>query len=122
LAEMAIGRLPARVLDEADVMISKILNYEAAMPAEEALLVADLNDGYDFETPTRQLRVLLPSSLRVEEIDRGRLDPATAKQRLIEGINRGPLVVNYAGHGNAYQWRGDLLTNNDPVGLAHSER
>lgn len=122
LAEMAIGRLPARVLDEADVMISKILNYEAAMPAEEALLVADLNDGYDFETPTRQLRVLLPSSLRVEEIDRGRLDPATAKQRLIEGINRGPLVVNYAGHGNADQWRGDLLTNNDPVGLANSER
>ncbi|HWN98774.1 MAG TPA: C25 family cysteine peptidase, partial [Blastocatellia bacterium] len=120
LPEMALGRLPARTSDEADVMIAKILDYASALPSEEALLVADLNDGYDFETATRQLRPLLPASLRIEEIDRGALDPATAKRRLLEGITRGPLVVNYAGHGNVDMWRGELLTGADASGLANS--
>jgi len=122
LAEMAVGRLPARTPDEADGMIRKILGYASARPAEGALLVADMNDGYDFEGSTRQLRVLLPSTVRIEEIDRGGLDPATAKRRLLEGINRGPLVVNYAGHGNVDLWRGELLTNGDAGSLANSER
>ena len=122
LAEMAVGRLPARTPDEADVMIKKILGYASARPAEEALLVADINDGYDFEAATRQLRGLLPPSLRIEEIDRGGVDPATAKRRLLEGIIRGPLVVNYAGHGNVDLWRGELLTNSDANSLANSER
>jgi len=122
LAEMAVGRLPARTFGEADVMIAKILDYASGRPAEEALLVADINDGYDFETATRQLRPLLPSSLRVQEIDRGGLDPATSKRQLLEAINRGPLVVNYAGHGNADLWRGELLTGGDAGSLANSER
>ena len=122
LAEMSVGRLPARTLDEAEVMIKKVIGYASARPAEEALLVADINDGYDFEAFTRQLRGLLPSTLGIEEIDRGGLDPATAKRRLLEGINRGPLVVNYAGHGNVNLWRGELLTDDDAGSLANSER
>jgi Peptidase family C25 len=122
IAEMAVGRLPARTPLEADVMITKILAYATARPAEEALLVVDINDVYDFEAATRQLRVLLPSTLRIEEIDRSGLDPATAKRRLLEGINRGPLVVNYAGHGNVDVWRGELLTSDDAGSLANSER
>jgi Peptidase family C25 len=122
IAEMAVGRLAARTPLEADVMITKILAYATARPAEEALLVVDINDVYDFEAATRQLRVLLPSTLRIEEIDRSGLDPATAKRRLLEGINRGPLVVNYAGHGNVDVWRGELLTSDDAGSLANSER
>ena len=122
LPEMALGRLPARTSDEAEVMIKKILDYASGRTSEEALLVADLNDGYDFETATRQLRSLLPSSLRIEEIDRGALDPTTAKRQLLEGIVRGPRVVNYAGHGNVDLWRGELLTDADAGSLANSER
>jgi hypothetical protein len=122
LPEMAMGRLPARTSDEAEVMIKKVLNYASGRTSEEALLVADLNDGYDFESATRQLRPLLPSSLRIEEIDRGALDPTTAKRQLLEGLVRGPLVVNYAGHGNVDLWRGELLTHADAGSLANSER
>lgn len=122
LTEMAIGRLPVRDSKEADVMIAKILDYEAATPADSALLVSDINDGYDFEQATRQLRALLPPSLRVEEIDRGQLDAATAKTRLLAALNRAERVVNYSGHGNVGQWRGDLLNTNDADSLTKAER
>jgi hypothetical protein len=122
LTEMALGRLPVRNSKEADVMIAKILDYESATPSDEALLVADSNDGYDFEGATRQLRSLLPTSLRVNEIDRGQLDGATAKTRLLAALNRGERVVNYSGHGNMTQWRGDLLTTDDADSLTNAER
>jgi hypothetical protein len=122
LAEMAFGRLPIRTSEEAASIVSKILSYDSSTPSEEALLVADTNDGYDFEGATRQLRDLLPSTLRIEEIDRGRLDPATAKTRVREAIIRGQSVVNYAGHGSLNQWRGDLLTTEDAYSLSNSQR
>jgi len=122
LAEMAIGRLPVRTAEEAAGMVSKILRYDRSTPSEGILLVADSNDGYDFEAVSEQLRELIPPALRVEEIDRGGLDPATAKSRLIEGINRGQKIVNYSGHGNMNQWRGSLLTSGDAVSLTNAEQ
>jgi len=122
LADIAVGRLPARTALEADRMVSKILGYGSLTASETALLVADTNDAYDFENATAQLRGLLPSTLRVEEIYRGRLDAATAKARLLEGINRGERVVNYTGHGNVTLWRGNLLTTGDADVLADAER
>jgi hypothetical protein len=122
LAEMATGRLPVRTAAEAAMMVAKILSYDHSTPTEGLLLVADSNDVYDFEAACSRLRGLVPPALRVEEIDRGRLDPVTAKNRLIESLNRGQKIVNYIGHGNVNQWRGDLLTSSDAISLTGAEQ
>jgi predicted outer membrane repeat protein len=113
LPELAVGRLPARSVEEASAMVRKIINYQASNMSEEMLLVADLSDTFDFARANADLKVLIPSNLRVNEIDRGNLDPAKARSLLMEAINRGQKVVNYSGHGSVTLWRGGLLTNED---------
>ncbi len=113
LPELAVGRLPVRSAEEAAAAVAKIISYEGASPSEEVLLVADANDGFDFEGANKELRALIPTSLRVNEIDRGGLDAETARGRLMEAINRGQKVVNYTGHGSVDLWRGNLLTSED---------
>lgn len=122
LAELSVGRLPARTTVEASLMVGKLIRYDQSKPSEEALLLADRNDGFDFETASLALKPLLPHNLRVTEIFRGRLDDATAKPLLMEALNRGQKIVNYTGHGSLDVLRGGLLTSADARALSNSER
>lgn len=119
LAELAIGRLPARTAGEAARMIEKIVAYDQSNPSESIMLVADSTEGFDFEGESRDLRALTPPNLRVDEINRGQMDSATARSRLIGAINRGAKVVNYIGHGSVNLWRGGLLTNDDATAMTN---
>ena len=121
IADIAIGRLPVRTAQEAAAMIRKIIVYEQSANMESMLLVADRNDGYNFEAWNGQLRALIPAGFSVEEIDRGSLDNATAKTRLLDAINRGQKIVNYTGHGSVDIWRGQILTNEDALGLTNAD-
>src|SRR5262249_45427885 len=119
LTEMAVGRLSFRTVDEETAMVSKIISYETASPADSVLLVADRPDGFNFRATNDRLKALLPSNLRVEEIDRAELDEAEARSRLLEAINRGQKVVNYNGHGSATLWRAGLLTAADAATMTN---
>lgn len=89
LAEVAVGRLPVRTAGEASMMVAKIIGYERSRASEEVLLVSDESGGYDFEGASTRLMPLVPANLRVSRIDRGRVDPETAKKTLMEALNRG---------------------------------
>lgn len=89
---------------------------------QKALLVADGNDGFDFEKATDQLRECLPANVKAQQIYRGRLDPLGAKSQLLEAIARGQKIVNYTGHGSANKWRGGLLTGDDARSLMNGDR
>jgi hypothetical protein len=121
LADLAIGRLPFRTAGEAATMVSKIVSYESSRPSDEALLVADSNDGFDFEGASAALRGWLPANLRVSQINRGRIDAETAKKQLLDAISRGQKVVNYLGHGSVNLWRGSLLTNDDARSMTNAD-
>jgi len=121
LAEMALGRLPVRTTQEADLVISKLINYDRSSPSQEMLVVADANDGYNFEAASAGLRELIPASITMRQINRGRLDPVTAKAQLIEAVIRGQKVINYTGHGNVDLWRGSLLTSTDAREMENGE-
>jgi hypothetical protein len=123
LPEMAIGRLPVRTVEEADTVISKIIGYERSSKSNVALLVADMNDGFNFEGASEEVRALLPSSITVRKIFRGDFSSdAQAKQKLLRGINQGSLLVNFIGHGSVEMWRGDLLTSDDAEALMNGMR
>jgi subtilisin-like proprotein convertase family protein len=121
LSELAIGRLPVRTAAEAARMVEKIVAYDQSKPSDGILLVADSKVGYDFDGLNTGLRGLIPSSLKIEQIGRSSLDDVTARGRILEALNRGQKIVNYAGHGNLDLWRGDILTAGDAAALTNRE-
>ena len=122
LAEMAIGRLPVRSARDMSVVVGKIIRYAQSSRAEGVLLVSDDSlDGTDFAATSAELRSVIPADQRVEEINRGGLDAATAKSRLLDAINRGQRVINYNGHGNVDAWRGGLFTAEDVNDLSNGD-
>jgi len=118
--ELAVGRLPAKTEQDAAAMISRLVAYEDSSPANEAVLVADLNDGFNFEDANVSLKRLLPANIKAVEIKRGELGES-ARPELIAAINRGQCIVNYTGHGSVDQWHGSLLTNGDASTLTNQE-
>jgi len=120
LPEMAIGRLPVQTAKEAAIVVSKIVGYEKSSKKKEALLVADINDGFNFESASEEVRALLPAYLMVRKIFRGEFSSdAQAKGELLNGINQGVLLVNFIGHGSIEHWRGSLLTLEDAESLVN---
>ncbi|HWO00074.1 MAG TPA: C25 family cysteine peptidase, partial [Blastocatellia bacterium] len=126
LAEMSIGRLPVRTASESAALVSKIVNYDSAgvktpVSGRSVLLVADKNDGFNFEQASEQLRALVAPGVGVREIFRGRLDDEAARNQLIEAINSGQSIVNYMGHGSTNSWR-NLFTADDARSLNNQQR
>ena len=121
LAEIAVGRLPVRTVGEADSVIEKIIDYAQSGRAEGALMVADRNDGHDFEAASISVKGLLPAGVIAQEVFRGRMDDQAARQQILAAASRGPKVVNYLGHGSVGTWRGNLLTSSDAAALQNSE-
>jgi hypothetical protein len=100
LAEMAVGHLPVRTVEAADRLVAKIVGYNQAGAGSGVVLVADLNDGFDFGAMDEALWELIPPTVPVEEIDRGQMGASAAKSQLLASLNRGPALVNYTGHGS----------------------
>jgi hypothetical protein len=119
--DLAIGRLPVRTAQEVSRMVSKIIGYEKASASQSLLLASDLDDGFRFERYNNDLRQLVPGNIRVESVTRG-ADLAASRRDLIDAINRGQKIVNYMGHGNLDQWRGNLLTSADAASLTNGDK
>jgi uncharacterized repeat protein (TIGR01451 family) len=122
-----IGRLPVRTTQEADLLVSKIVNYERGAFAGtwngNALVVADQNIGDDFATTSTSIADSLGKSLAVTRIISGNLDPQNLKPQLLDSINQGQLLVDYVGHGSVEQWSfSDLLDNSDASALQNGNR
>jgi peptidase C25-like protein len=122
IADLPIGRLPVRNRAEASLMIAKIVDYEQSFPAEEALLVSDLNDGIDFEGSSELLLPLIARETKVTHIKRGQLGDQATHAALIDLINRGQRIVNYKGHGSLDQWRGGVFSANDALQLTNQKQ
>ena len=118
--DVAIGRLPVRTTNEAAALVSKIVVYDRSTPSARVMLIADTNQGYDFESANQQLKSLIPSKLTVADIRRGQQGDSTARSQLLEGFNQGQKVVNYYGHGSTRVWaNAPLLTASDASGFTN---
>jgi hypothetical protein len=120
-ADIPVGRLPVRTAQEAAGIIGKIVQYENAAKPEGVLLVSDNQEGYDFTAANASMRSLVPAGVKVEEVDRGRDGDMMARLQLLDGLNRGPRIVNYMGHGSVDLWNGSLFSSADAGVLTNKE-
>ncbi len=105
LAEMAVGRIPARTAADITTVFNKTTAFETA--AQQSLnrggtFAYDISDvGNDFQANCQAIRTQLPGSMPVDMIYRGAPGSSTA---LINSLNTGKYIVNYCGHGAAGVW------------------
>jgi hypothetical protein len=120
--DLSVGRLPVRTPEEISTVVSKITGrvLHSGGAWHDALMVADRNDGFDFEGVSLDLEGFLPEGMPVIEIFRDKTP--NARDELLTSLNDGPSIVNYMGHGSSDIWRGGLLTSDDASFLTNGAR
>ncbi|MFB9865477.1 type IX secretion system sortase PorU [Rufibacter immobilis] len=115
--DIGIGRLPVKSPYEADLLIDKIIRYESDQTLgnwrKRLIFLADDGDGnehlndadYLAEYVERTTPAYLPQKLYLDlypqvSVPNGQRSPET-NQALRNAIEKGALVTNYTGHGNA---------------------
>ncbi|MBI3653351.1 MAG: hypothetical protein HY231_20160 [Acidobacteria bacterium] len=121
IADVAIGRLPARNANEASLMVNKLLNYAQVKPSNEVLMISDINDVYDFESANNVLLPYLPQDANVNFVKRSQMSDAEARTQIQQRLNQGTRIVNYNGHGSVNLWRGNLFTASVALGLQNNQ-
>ncbi|MGB8508794.1 MAG: C25 family cysteine peptidase, partial [Pyrinomonadaceae bacterium] len=126
MAEMSIGRLPVRTIEEATRVVGKIVAHEpdAAAPSS-AVMVADRDgaDGYSFEAATDSVQNLLPATVSIARINRGPQSADAVRNQIVGAVNAGPSIVNWMGHGSINVWTGEgLLRGEDASALQNGGR
>lgn len=115
LTNIPIGRIPARSAFDITTTLNKTMGFE--VPAMQdlvgrgAMFAFDLPLGFDFEAMSVILKNELPSGTRTVWVPRGLPPPnpnneqdPNAHANLIAGMNSGPFIVNYSGHGSTGIW------------------
>ena len=118
LPDLAIGRLPAANLDQARVMVDKVLAYENAgwtLGAGPAVLVADNADqAGDFEADAEGLAAGVLAQRNPQKIYLSQLGEAT-RPTILEAFDHGASLVSYIGHGAILLWATENVFNNADV-------
>ncbi len=119
VADVAIGRLPARTPAELERMVAKSLAFENN-GSSVALFVADADDGgLSFAGQTEAQLANFPS-FQIERVFRdnypgtvpGTFDDTTMHAQIAAAFNAGPRLVHYFGHSASPQWTaGAVLTS-----------
>jgi uncharacterized repeat protein (TIGR01451 family) len=126
-ATIPTGRLPVRTAAEAALTVKKIVDYEQGVDAgtwnQQALVVADANEGSDFSNNAQNAASTLSSTLAVNTILAEGEDPDAVRTQILSGLNEGALLVNYNGHGSTEQWSfSDLLDDSSAAGLSNGQK
>ena len=126
-ATIPSGRIPVRTTADADLVISKIVNYEAGASRgpwnQQALLIADQNIDVNFTNEAAFAATEIPLSLQSTRIYTDGQDVNAARQQILDALNSGALLVNYTGHGSTEQWSfADLLDDDSASTLSNGDR
>lgn len=121
------GRLPVRTAADADLAVSKIVNYEQRASAgswnSQAVFIADQNADSNFSSAASAAASNLPAGISSTRLFTDGLDPATARAQILSALNGGALLVNYDGHGAEQQWSfSDIFDTNDAQSLTNGGR
>ncbi len=104
LAEIPIGRSPARNSAEVTQLLNKTKVFEQTSAqgfSRGTIFASDLPNGWDFEGTSRRLSNLLPAGTNNILVNRSE---SNVKTRLLSEMNNGRFFINYAGHGSSAAW------------------
>ena len=127
ISDIPVGRLPFRTAAEANLVVSKIVNFVPQSQPQSAMLVADEDpfNTFGFATTNDVFQSLLPANMSVQRLNRAPQPPGTPSQPLtkadiVNGFNAGPALVGYSGHGSVDVWTGaSLFTSPDALLLTN---
>ena len=112
LPDLAIGRLPATTVEQAQALVEKLLAWEDSGQglAGQATLVADNPDiAGDFEADVRDIaQSYFPG--RSDLLLLSELGPQT-RPRVQDALNSGLSFLSYVGHGGAAVWASENVWN-----------
>jgi hypothetical protein len=126
--DIAIGRLSAETLDEANILLDKIRNYpddDSKKWKQNVLLISsglDLRDETTFGFNDANLFLhdsyLQPNGISSTKVFRYSHQPRHFPYQgegaeIRQGFNDGAVIANYYGHGGGLQW--DLVFTNDDI-------
>jgi hypothetical protein len=101
---VAIGRIPALTVGDVTRYVGKLGVYEGSpIPANQALLAADNpDDAGDFTADSQRVgQSLTAAGYTTTRVYLANATPAQARQQIIDTLNGGVGLFNYAGHGGA---------------------
>lgn len=125
-AQIATGRLPARITSDAQIMAGKIVGYETGQPGSwtnDSLLVADVDSpGVNFTQAAQSVQNALPLNMNVTGVFTTSVGVGTARQQILSAMNAGQLFVNYNGHGSVQIWGSNLFDDTVASTLTNGSR
>jgi hypothetical protein len=125
MPDLALGRLPATTVGEAEALVQKVLDWERSGQTLDgaAVLVADNpDDGGDFEADAEDVRTSFLAErsttiLRIRELG------ADTRPRILSALDGGLSLLSYVGHGGTAVWAGENVLNSwDPPALLAQPR
>ena len=136
--DLGVGRIPARSLSQAQLVVDKIISYTQApfdLWRTRLHFVADDGDNNAHQFNTEDIVMRLDGSypdynagrLYLDDYSQerlgGRQSSSSAKEALFRAIERGSLMVNFNGHGNASVWTDEEIFNAKSIdALSNSDR
>jgi hypothetical protein len=127
VTEIAIGRLPVVTVEELEGFLAKLIAYEAAgegaWRGHVLMLADDPDEGGNFPQDSDALLSLLPGQYTSERIYLSEVPIGDARQRLLDGIDQGAVLVNYIGHAGLDRFAQEgLLLTGDVGSMTNGER
>ena len=104
LAELAVGRIPAKNAAIVSAALNKVMTFEqtiATATDRGALFPSDFPNGYDFQGLNQRLANELPAGMTKVVVNRA---DANARDNLLAELDTGRFLVNYSGHGATGFW------------------
>lgn len=129
--DLALGRIPAAALADAEVMVDKIIAYDSAARLapwqRRAVFLADNADAAgDFPAVSDAIIAgHLPPDLQASRIYLGSTaaDSAAARTAIAAAFEAGAFMLQYTGHGAVQNWAHESIwTVEDVQGLGHADR
>jgi parallel beta-helix repeat protein len=117
LPDLALGRLPASTVEQAQAMVAKLLDWEDSGQGfdSRAVLVADNPDaGGDFDADVDEIAASFLAAHETAVIKISRLG-AAARPAVLDAWNAGASLVSYVGHGAAATWASENVLNSFDV-------
>ena len=113
LPDLAIGRLPATTVEQAEALVGKLLAWEDSGQdlSGRAVLVADNPDlGGDFEADVEDVRSSFLAGRSTTTLKLSELGVGT-RPAILDSFDDGASLMSYVGHGGAAVWASENVLN-----------